>query len=215
MGKFSIKVVFDFFLLVLLAFFSYLMLSITLQYLPIHLDVAFLRIKQQVVHIPIFQWAFFTHVFSSMFSLIAGYTQFSVFIKNKYASIHKIMGYIYFVTILIFSAPAGLVMAYYANGGFSSQLAFALLAIFWWASTFWAFIKVLNKEYKKHEYFIYLSYALTLSAITLRVWKYTLVYFFEPNPMDLYRLVAWLGWIPNLIFAFILLKFKNKIYEKH
>ena len=45
------------------------------------------------------------------------------------------------------------------------------------------------------------SYALTLSAITLRVWKYLIVLAFEPPPMDVYRLVAWLGFVPNVLFA--------------
>jgi hypothetical protein len=45
------------------------------------------------------------------------------------------------------------------------------------------------------------SYALTLSAITLRARKYGSVFAFEPPPMDVYRLVAWLGFVPNLLFA--------------
>ena len=50
------------------------------------------------------------------------------------------------------------------------------------------------------------SYALTLSAITLRVWKLGLALTLEPRPMDLYRVVAWLGFIPNLIVAEIIIR---------
>jgi hypothetical protein len=45
------------------------------------------------------------------------------------------------------------------------------------------------------------SYALTLSALTLRAWKLGLVLAFHPKPMDLYMIVAWLGWVPNLLLA--------------
>lgn len=45
------------------------------------------------------------------------------------------------------------------------------------------------------------SYALTLSAITLRAWKYAVVFLFEPRPMDLYRVVAWLGFVPNVLLV--------------
>jgi hypothetical protein len=48
---------------------------------------------------------------------------------------------------------------------------------------------------------MYRSFALTLSAITLRLWKYLLVGVFHPRPMDVYQVVAWLGWTLNLIVA--------------
>jgi hypothetical protein len=35
----------------------------------------------------------------------------------------------------------------------------------------------------------------------LRAWKWLLVLVFDPRPMDVYRLVAWLGFVPNLILA--------------
>jgi hypothetical protein len=39
------------------------------------------------------------------------------------------------------------------------------------------------------------------SMLALRVWKYTLVLLFEPRPMDVYRLVAWLGFVPNVLLV--------------
>jgi hypothetical protein len=50
------------------------------------------------------------------------------------------------------------------------------------------------------------SYALTLSAVTLRAWKWTITNSFELPPMDVYRAVAWLGWVPNLIFVELLIR---------
>ncbi len=49
------------------------------------------------------------------------------------------------------------------------------------------------------------SFALTLSAITLRAWKYIIVYLFHPPPMDTYRMVAWLSWVVNLLIAEIII----------
>jgi hypothetical protein len=55
------------------------------------------------------------------------------------------------------------------------------------------------------------SFALTLSAITLRIWKVVLVALFQPKPMDVYRWVAWLGWVVNLILIeFIIYKYYQK-----
>ena len=52
-----------------------------------------------------------------------------------------------------------------------------------------------------HRKWMMRSYALTLSAITLRLWKWGIVKVFEPRPMDVYRVVAWLGWVLNALVA--------------
>ncbi|WP_425562939.1 DUF2306 domain-containing protein [Mucilaginibacter gynuensis] len=54
---------------------------------------------------------------------------------------------------------------------------------------------------------MYRSYALTLSAISLRLWKWGLVLLLQPRPMDVYRVVAWLGWTGNLLVAELIIYF--------
>jgi uncharacterized membrane protein len=186
-------------LLLLLVFFSFLMLRITLQYIPINLDVAFLRIKQDYINIIPWRIAFFTHVFTSMFALLAGFTQFSKYILKNHKKTHRNIGKLYVFVILFLTGPSGFVMAIYANGGYTSKIGFLFLDILWIYFTAKAFRLALKKDFKNHENYMYRSYALTLSAITLRAWKYILVLLFQPAPMDVYRLVAWLGFIPNLL----------------
>lgn len=186
-------------LLLLLAFFSFLMLRITLQYIPINLDVAFLRIKQDYINIIPWRIAFFTHVFTSMFALLAGFTQFSKYILKNHKKTHRNIGKLYVFVILFLTGPSGFIMAIYANGGYTSKIGFLFLDILWIYFTAKAFRLALKKDFKNHENYMYRSYALTLSAITLRAWKYILVLLFQPAPMDVYRLVAWLGFIPNLL----------------
>ena len=186
-------------LLLLLAFFSFLMLRITLQYIPINLDVAFLRIKQDYINIIPWRIAFFTHVFTSMFALLAGFTQFSKYILKNHKKTHRNIGKLYVFVILFLTGPSGFIMAIYANGGYTSKIGFLFLDILWIYFTAKAFRLALKKDFKNHENYMYRSYALTLSAITLRAWKYILILLFQPAPMDVYRLVAWLGFIPNLL----------------
>lgn len=183
-----------------LLFFSYLMLEITLQYIPITLDVAFLRIKQQYIHIIHWKIAFFVHVFTSMFALIAGFTQFSSTFIRKYPKWHRLLGKIYVIDILIFTGPSGFIMGLYANGGTSSRIAFTLLATLWMFFTLQAYLKIKQKDINSHKAYMYRSYALTLSAITLRVWKYLIVMTLHPRPMDVYMIVAWLGWVLNYVW---------------
>lgn len=196
-------------LYVLLCFFSFLMLRITLQYIPINLDVAFLQIKQDYINIIPWRIAFFVHVFTSMFALLAGFTQFSKFILKKHKKIHRTIGKLYVFTILIFTGPAGFIMALFANGGITSRLAFLTLDILWLFFTFKAFQLALKKDFNAHKKFMYRSYALTLSAVTLRAWKYLMIFLFHPAPMDVYRIVAWLGFVPNILLVEYL------IYKKY
>lgn len=102
-------------------------------------------------------------------------------------------------------------MGIYANGGVFSQIAFCMLAVLWIYFTVMAIIKVIRKDYTAHRKFLIRSFALTLSAITLRAWKYLIIFYFDPGPMDAYKIVAWLGWIPNLLIAELIINNKIKI----
>ncbi|MBX7044266.1 MAG: DUF2306 domain-containing protein [Ignavibacteria bacterium] len=177
------------------------MVNITLQYLPYDTDVAFLRIKQDVIEIPFYKLAFFTHVYTAIFVLIAGFTQFSTKLRRNYPNIHKKFGWLYAVVVVLFASPSGFYMGIYANGGIYSQVAFCSLAVLWFYFTFMSIIKIKEGNISMHRAFMIRSFALALSAITLRLWKYLIILFFDTRPMDAYRIVAWLGWVPNLLIA--------------
>jgi len=192
-------------------YFCFLMLKITLQYVPYNTDVAFLKVKQDVIDVPFYKIAFFTHVYTAMLVLPAGLTQFSKYFMKNFRLLHKVSGWIYAVVILVFAGPAGFYMGLYANGGIISEVAFCSLAALWMYFTSMAIVKAKQKDFKSHRKYVIRSFALTLSAITLRAWKYILVLSFQPRPMDVYQLVAWLGWIPNIIIAEILI---HQLYKK-
>lgn len=188
-------------LILSLGFFSYLMLLITLQYIPIDYNAAFLRIKQDEVMLPHYRLAFYTHVYSAMFALIPGLVQFSRTARIRFPALHRSLGKLYIFVVLFLAGPSGLVMAYYANGGIVSQIAFTILSLLWIFFTYTAYKKARNREFTEHQYYMYRSYALTLSAVSLRLFKWIIVNLFHPAPMDAYILVAWLGWIVNLLIA--------------
>lgn len=196
-------------LLLLYAYFFWLMLRITLQYIPFNAMASFLQIKQtEVNEVPYYLPVFYMHVYSSMFCLLAGFTQFNNSLRKRSVMLHRTMGFIYLASVLGFSAPSGFVMGLHANGGLLAMLLFVLLALVWWWVTFSAVVAIKQKNIARHEAFMIRSFALALSAITLRLWKVVLVYLFAPAPMDVYVLVAGLGWIPNLLIAEYIIKRK-------
>lgn len=198
--------------LLVFGYFFVLMMQITLKYTSFESDVAFLQIKQtEVSQIPYYLSFFYIHVCCAIFALLAGFTQFNKYILTKQPRIHRNIGKIYVFTILFLAAPSGFVIGLYANGGFYSKIAFVLLSILWFYFTLKGFIKIKNGNIISHKIFMMRSFALTFSAITLRLWKVILVYLFQPSPMDLYQIIAWLGWIPNLLIVefYIIKKFQK------
>ena len=189
------------FLWLMLAFFTLLMARITLSYWPLRNDAAFLQIKQDYIWITHWRPAVWVPVFTSMLPLLAGFTQFATWILRQWPQVHRAMGRVYGISVCLVSGPASLIMAFYANGGLSSRIAFVSLAVLWLGTTALGWRAAMTRDFVKHREWMMRSYALTLSAITLRAWKFAIVFAFEPRPMDVYRMVAWLGFVPNLLVA--------------
>lgn len=195
-------------LLSFLCFFG-LMLRITLFYVPYSSTASFLAIKQtEVASRSEYLMIFYTHVYSSIFVLLAGFI--ALFFKLKKSNWHRYSGRIYVIFTLLFSSLSGVYMGFFANGGFVGKLSFVILGILWFYTTYKAYQEIRNGNIVKHQHWMWRSYALCFSAVTLRLWKVILVYLFHPNPMDVYQIIAWLGWVPNLILVQYLIK-KQKL----
>lgn len=193
-----------------LLFFAYLMLLITAQYIPARTDAAFLLIKEDVVGLLHYRIAFFAHVYTGMFVLMAGMLQFPAYVRKSFPMVHKWAGRVYAYLIIFITGPAGFVMGIYGNGGWISQSAFCILAVLWIVFTWKGVSAIIALQMAVHKKWMYRSYALTLSAISLRLWKWLIVLLFAPRPMDVYHIVSWLGWTGNLLIAEMLIAFTFK-----
>lgn len=186
---------------------SYLLLLLSLPYLEIRRGIDFLKTKQLIYHIKHWRYSFYIHVFTSILIITSGLLQFSKTILTKYTKIHRISGFIYLAVMLLISGPAALVMSFYANGGYPAQTSFVILSLLWIGTSFLAYHFVRKKDYERHGKWMVRSYALTLSAVSLRLYSYLFdVFHFTMDPVDLYILLSWLSWTLNLVIAEILIK---------
>ena len=198
--------------MLVLAFFSYLMIRLTLLYRVMQSDVGFLHVKQHAYHIWYWRVSFYTHVFTGWLALIAGFTQFNPWLLRRRPAIHRIMGWTYLVVVLVISGPAAFVMALYANGGWAARISFTLLATLWLTFTFLAGYFAVRKRFALHGAYMFLSYALTLSAITFRAYTWLVHTINLPvNPRNFYTLDAWVSWVPNLVVALLLIRRRQRI----
>jgi len=200
-------------LLAILAYYSWLMGKIIVTYISLKPDTGFLQLKQAYLHIDFWRVAFYTHVFTSLFALLTGFSQFSKMLLMSRPMLHRKLGYLYVINVLFITGPAGLIMSFYANGGLSSRVGFIILSVLWISFTAMALYKAMKKDFSSHQAFMIRSYALTLSAISLRVWKVFFAEFSNLGPLDRYRIIAWLGWVLNLLIAEMIIRLviKRKI----
>jgi len=190
---------------------TFLMLRLVIQYSALDDHVGFLQEKQTYLHLKVWKAAFYTHVFSSILTLLAGFTQFSTEILRKHRRLHRMLGYIYACDILVINFPAAMIMAIYANGHLQSKIAFLILDGLWFWFTLKAIIEVRRKNIQSHRDYMTRSYALTLSALTLRTWKIILSNCTDLPPETIYMMDAWLGFAPNLLLAEWLIARRNRI----
>lgn len=188
-------------LLISLTFFWYLFFVIIIPYTSGQTDIDFLQTKQHIIHLKHYMGAFYLHIFTSLWIFASGLTQFSGWILRRAAWLHRFMGISYVILVVGVSAPAALVMSLYANGGTWSKCSFVILSVLWWWTTLQSYRYIRQHNIEKHSIYIIRSYALALSAVTLRIMQYGFAMWTTFDPEDTYRWIAAPSWILNLLIA--------------
>lgn len=191
-------------------FFTYLMWEIIAPYTSGSLDIDFLLTKQRIIHLWHYRFAFYCHIFSSLVVLAAGITQFSRNFLINLPQIHRFIGKVYVLFILFIAAPSGFVMGFYGNGNDMTKLSFILLAVLWWFSTWKSYQLIRQKNIQAHGAWMMRSYALTLSAITLRMMQFFISqYNYDIAPEDIYNIIAYPSWMLNALIAELIIRKTN------
>ena len=198
-----------------ICFFAYQMFQIVTPYTSWEWDVDFLITKQRIIHLDYYRIAFYSHIFTSGFILLCGAFLFSNFILKRYSKLHRWLGKTYVFLLLCIAAPSGMIMAFHANGSWFTQLSFFILTPLWWWFTWKGFQTVLQKRFQAHRIWMMRSYALTLSATSLRIYQLILGSHFLIDPVIQYTLVSWGSWVGNLMFIeWIIFSKKNSVKKK-
>ena len=130
---------------------TFLMTRMIVGYTSFDSHYAFLAQKQDYLNNKLWLFAFYTHVFTSLFTLIAGFTQFSKYILGNHKQLHRAMGKLYVSAVLFINVPAGFIMAIYANGLLPGKTAFLILDILWFFFTYKGWNAAVNKDFKSHR----------------------------------------------------------------
>jgi len=146
------------------------------------------------------------HFFGGAVAIVTGAIQFNASLRRKHLPLHKILGRFYVVSILC-AGIASFILAVNSVGGIYVQSGFGLMAICWLATTINAYCLIRRSDVSGHERWMTRSYAVTLAGVTLRLYL-GLSVVLEIKFIDAYPVLAWICWIPNLIIAELVIRFK-------
>ena len=151
---------------------------------------------------------FYTHIVLGGIALLIGWLQFNKKLRLKNLALHKSIGKIYVISVLL-SAISGLYIGYFATGGIIAKSGFITMAVAWFITTFLGFSEIKKGNTIKHQKLMIYSYAICFAAVTLRIY----LPIFSPllgGFLPAYKLIAWLCWVPNIIVAYFFIKYQFK-----
>ena len=139
------------------------------------------------------------HVAGAASALLLGPAQFFPSLRARYLRLHRWTGRFY-VGACMLGSVSGFVLALGASTGWISSVGFGTLAVAWLVTTALAYIRVVQGRLDAHRQWMVRSFALTLAAVTLRL--YLPIGGLLPWPfLDSYRAISFLCWLPNLLAA--------------
>jgi len=139
------------------------------------------------------------HAGGAAVALLLGPWGFWAAFRNRYLPLHRWLGRVYLLAVLVGGA-AGFYMALTAFGGLPARVGFLLLALLWLTTGAAAYLRIRRGEVRLHREWMIRNYALTFSAVMLRVWLALFMALGYDFP-EAYATVAWLCWVPNLLAA--------------
>lgn len=142
--------------------------------------------------------ALYTHIGLAPVALALLPFQFAVRLRGRRPRLHRWMGRVYALAVLI-SAISGLALAIGTSAGPVAGWGFGVLAVLWLASTARGVQLAMAGDIARHRVWMIRSAALTLAAVTLRLYLPILsaAMGFEAA----YPVIAWICWVPNLVIA--------------
>lgn len=141
----------------------------------------------------------FIHVAGAVAALVLGSFQFLPALRRGSRPPHRWVGRLYVMGCLIGGA-AGLILAFGSSAGPIASAGFGGLAVIWIVVTLLGWRAVLQGRFADHRRWMIRSWALTLAAITLRLYL-PLVMALDLPFLPWYRAISFLAWVPNLIAA--------------
>ena len=144
------------------------------------------------------------HVAAGVVALLIGPLQFVGRIRAQIPVFHRFIGRTY-VGACAIGAPSGFMLAIGTNAGPVAGAGFAVAAVLWPIVTYAGVRAAIEGRFATHREWMIRSYAITANAITLRL-MLPAAGVMGFDFFAAYGVIAWLGWITNLVLAEIYIR---------
>lgn len=144
-------------------------------------------------------FALYGHLAGGLVALALGPWQLSSRLRRTGLARHRWMGRVYVLAVLV-GGLGGLSLAMKSMFGLVTHVGFGMLAVLWLYSTAMAWIRIRAHDQPAHWRWMIRSYALTLAAVTLRIYLPVSGLLHIPFE-EAYQAISWFCWVPNIIVA--------------
>ena len=173
-------------------------------------DYEFLNLKQDLLHNTTWFVAFYLHLLGGALAVLSGMAAFFTKWIKPSSKGHKILGKIYFISIMFVGGPTGFYLGFYAEAGYLATIGFIGMSIAWMLPTFISVYKVTKGDVEGHHKWMIRSYSMTLAGVTLRLMTPLGIHWLGWTYDTTFIVTAYVPWMFNLGLAEIIILFKRE-----
>lgn len=144
------------------------------------------------------------HGLPGALALAVGPFQFLPRLRARHPRVHRVLGRVYLLSVLV-AAVMGLASAIVSVSGVVAQVGFLLLVTAWAWSGLQAYRAIRRRQVQLHRVWMIRNYALTLSAVLLRLFIVLGEQYRRISPEttfdEVYVVAVWSAWVLPLVVA--------------
>lgn len=193
--------------------FSLLLVYNTIPYFSFQKHFSFIRERSLLFSNPVYNGAFYIHIFAGAICILTALVQFSRYVLKKRKAIHRWSGKLYVFVVLFLGAPTGLYMSFFAKGSFWERCLFLFMALAWFVTTLYGLSAIRKKNVLAHKIWMIRSYAMAMTAVSFRIY-HIFFYLLGWNHLQNYELSLWISVLGNMMAAEWIIYRKSSSYLK-
>jgi uncharacterized membrane protein len=166
-------------------------------YFPPDFDSLFLQ-GREATFTGAYRPAFYVHIFSGPAVLLNGLILLSESVRRRHGGVHRVLGRVQVVVLLVFVLPSGVVLSRHAFGGWPAGLSFLVLSAATAGCAIAGVVHARRRRYDRHRRWILRCYVLICSAVVLRLISGAAGLVGVPSPEGAYVVAAWSSWLVPL-----------------
>lgn len=183
-------------------------------YFPPNFDSLFLQGRETTFH-GLYRIAFYVHILSAPIVLVNGLLLLNTFLLIRWRRLHRVLGWVQMILLLLLMLPSSLVMACQSFGGWPSGLSFGLLTLVTAACAVMGLVSATRRRFAEHRRWMLRCFVLLCSAVVLRLVSGAAGLLEVSNAEAAYILAAWCSWLLPLAGCEVVLRTRWTVTGHH